>query len=184
MTKSTYKDHLSKLRHVLAQLQDANLRANSKKSSLTQEEIKYLGYLLTKNDITPIPEKISDMLANEAPKNVKELRQFIGIVQYHQDIWEKRSHVLVPLTDLVGECGHTKTSKQKYTKKKPCYWDNSHQEAFDTIKQVMTCEAMLSYRDFSKVFEVHTYASSGQLSAIIVQNGRLIGYTVLLTPPH
>ena len=44
----------------------------------------------------------------EPPKNFKGLRRFLGIMQYYRDIWEKRSHILAPLNDLVGECGHTK----------------------------------------------------------------------------
>ncbi len=73
ITKSTYEDHLSKLRQVLERLQDANLRVNANKSSFTQEEVEYLGYILTRQGIKPIPEKVSTMLAIESPKNAKEL---------------------------------------------------------------------------------------------------------------
>ena len=77
------------------------------------------------------------MLAIEPPKNAKELRWFLGMVQYYQDIWEKRSHMLAPLSDLISECGHAKMTRKTGTKKNPWYWDDSHQEAFDAIKQVM-----------------------------------------------
>jgi hypothetical protein len=46
------------------------------------------------------------------PNNVKELRHFLGKVQYYQDMWAKRSEILAPLTDLAGECGKTKTTKR------------------------------------------------------------------------
>ena len=45
--------------------------------------------------------------------------------------------MLAPLTDLVGECGHTKITKKKGTKKQPWYWSDMHQKAFDAIKQVL-----------------------------------------------
>jgi len=37
------------------------------------------------------------------------------------DVWEKRSHLLAPLSDLVAECGHTKEIKKKGTKKRLWY---------------------------------------------------------------
>jgi hypothetical protein len=42
--------------------------------------------------------------------------------------------MLAPLTDLVGECGETKTTKRNTTKKKPCRWESFHQQAFDNVK--------------------------------------------------
>ncbi len=53
------------------------------------------------------------------PNNIKELRQFLGMVQYYQDMWARRSEMLAPLTDLVGECGETKTTRMNKIKKKP-----------------------------------------------------------------
>jgi hypothetical protein len=32
------------------------------------------------------------------------------MVQYYRDLWAKRSKMLAPLTDLVGECGQTKVT--------------------------------------------------------------------------
>ncbi len=88
------------------------------------------------------------MLAIKPPKNIKELRRFLGMVQYYRDIWAKRSHLLAPLTDLISECGHTKVTRQNGTKKKSWYWDASHQEAFDGIKSVMARKVVLAYPDF------------------------------------
>ena len=37
------------------------------------------------------------------------------MVQYYRDLWKRRSDLLTPLTDLVGECGHTKVTKKNKT---------------------------------------------------------------------
>ncbi|KAL3801987.1 LOW QUALITY PROTEIN: hypothetical protein HJC23_010331, partial [Cyclotella cryptica] len=58
---------------------------------------------------------------------------FLGMVQYYRDLWARCSKMLAPLTSLVGECGHTKVTKAKKTKKRPWYWDEVHQIAFDNI---------------------------------------------------
>ena len=88
------------------------------KSFFAEAEIKYLGYVLTQEGIKPQPEKVSAILAIRPPTTVKELRKFLGMVQYYRDLWEKRSHVLAPLTNLVGECGQTKATPKNKTKKK------------------------------------------------------------------
>ena len=82
--------------------------------------------------------------------------------------------MLAPLTSLVGECGQTKVSKAKGTKKVPWHWDKVHQEAFDHVKATITKEVDLAYLDFSKVFEIYTDASSKQLGAVITQENRPI----------
>jgi len=82
----------------------------------------------------------------------------------------------VLLTNQVGECGHTKETKRKGTKKRPWYWNESHQQAFDEIKMVMARDVMLAYPDFPRQFELHTDASTRQLGGVIVQNNRPIAY--------
>ena len=57
------------------------------------------------------------------PNNVKELRGFFEIVQYYSDMWAKRNEMLAPLSDLVGECGETMTTRKNRVKKKPWHWD-------------------------------------------------------------
>ena len=121
ITKGTYDDHLQKMEVVINRLQEAGLRINAAKSSFALHEIEYLGYILTREGIKPQPEKVSAILALKEPTNVKELRKLLGMVQYYRDMWEKRSHLVAPLTDLVGECGQTKTTKKNGTKKKPWY---------------------------------------------------------------
>jgi hypothetical protein len=61
------------------------------------------------------------------------LRHFLGMAQYYWDMWAKHSEMLTPLTDLVGECGRTKTTKKNKTKKKPWWWYPIHQQAFDNL---------------------------------------------------
>ncbi len=75
------------------------------------------------------------ILAIQPPKGVKQLRHFLGMVQYYyRDLWARWSNMLAPLTALVGECGQTKITKAKGTKKVPWHWDEVHQRAFNHVK--------------------------------------------------
>jgi hypothetical protein len=119
ITRASLEDHLEKLKVVLTRLQDAGLKINADKSKFCAHETEYLGYVLTRDGIKPQTNKVQSILALTSPTNVKELRRFLGMVQYYRDLWARRSEMLAPLTDLVGECGQTKVTRAKGTKKVP-----------------------------------------------------------------
>ncbi len=98
------------------------------------------------------------------------------MVQYYRDMWAKHSEMLAPLSDLVGECGETKTTRKNKVKKKPWHWDSIHQIAFDNVKTTIAKEVVLAYPDFTEPFEIYTNASTKQLGAVITQENRPIAF--------
>ena len=174
ITRGSLEDHLDKLEEVLKRLRDAGLKVNAAKSFFCTHEIEYLGYMLTRGGIKPQIKKVQEILAINPPNNVKELRHFLGMVQYYRDMWAKRSEMLAPLSDLLEECGETKTTCKNKAKKKPWQWDLIHQEAFDNVKKTIAKEVVLAYPDFTKPFDIYTDASTKQLSAVITQDNRPI----------
>ncbi len=110
------------------------------------------------------------------PNNLKELWQFLGMVQYYRDMWQKHSEMLVPLTNLAGECGETKSTKKNKAKKKPWWWESIYQQAFDNVKATIAKEVVLAYLDFTKPFEIYTDAFTMQLGSVITQGNRPIAF--------
>jgi hypothetical protein len=84
--------------------------------------------------------------------------------------------MLAPLTSLVGECGQTKVTRAKGTKKVPWHWDKVHQRVFGHVKATFAKEVVLAHPDNSKVFKIYTNASSKQLGAVITQENRTIAF--------
>ena len=84
--------------------------------------------------------------------------------------------MLAPLTDLVGKCGVTKSTKKKGTVKVPWHWDQVHQDAFEAVKVAIAKDVMLAYPNFTKEFVIYTDASTRQLGAVITQNNRPIAF--------
>jgi hypothetical protein len=117
ITRRTLDERLQKMETVLTRLRDAGLKVNAAKSLFCAHEIEYLGYILTREGIKPQPKKVLAILTQNPPNNVKELRHFLGMVQYYQDMRARHSEILAPLTDLVGECRETKTTNMNKTKK-------------------------------------------------------------------
>jgi hypothetical protein len=97
LTNISFKDHLLKLEMVLARFSTAGMRVNISKSKFFAQQIEYLGYWITRQEIQPIRSKVemTAILNIKAPKtrNNNKLRQFIGIVNYYRDMWFRRSEI-------------------------------------------------------------------------------------------
>ena len=163
ITNGSYEDHLKKLEEVFLKLRNAGLKVNMKKSFFARAELEYLGYWITREGIQPTANKVHAISNIAPPKTKKELRRFIGMVNYYRDMWIRRSHVLAPLASLTS-----KTTKW--------VWGEEQQKAFDTMKKIISREALLAYPDFNEEFEIHTDASHTQLGAVISQKGKPIAF--------
>ena len=155
ITKASLDDHLNHLRLVLTRLREVGLRVNAPKSTFCTVEMKYLGYILTRTGIEPQPKKVQAILVITPPKQVKDLRRFLDTVLSYRDLWARRSEMLAPLTSLVGECGHTKVTRAKKTKKKAWHWDEVNQIAFDNVKATIArCSTGLPTL-FARIWDMH-----------------------------
>ncbi len=168
------EDHLEKLEKVLKQFCDAGLKVNAAQLTFCALEIEYLGHVLTRGRIKPQSNKVQAIPAIKLPTEARQLRHFLGMVQYYRDLWARWSNMLAPLISLVGECGQTKTNKAKGTKKVPWHWDKVHQRAFDHIKATIAKDVVFAYPDYSKVFKIYTDSATKQLGAVITQDNRPI----------
>jgi hypothetical protein len=111
---------------------------------------------VTQQGIQPLPEKVDAMLKMDEPKTKKQLRAFVGLVNYYRDMWRRRSHVLAPLTTL---CSAT----QKWV------WGEEQKQAFEEVKKMICKEAILAFPNFTEKFVIYTDASKYQLGGVIKQ---------------
>ena len=96
ISKLSLEDHLEKLEVVLWRLCEAGLKVNAAKSTFCALEIEYLGYVLTRDGIKPQSNKVQAILAIKPPTGVKQLRHFLGMVQYYTLNWMKSLKTFVP----------------------------------------------------------------------------------------
>jgi len=163
ISKMSFDEHLEHLEQVFTRLLDAGLKVNASKSSFCQPELKYLGYWITRQGIKPLPQKVEAIHNIATPKTRRQLRRFIGMINYYRDMWPRRSEILAPLTAL--------TSKKERWK-----WTEVHEKAFQNMKKIMARETLLTFPDFTKPFEIHTDASKLQLGACISQDNKPIAF--------
>ena len=99
----------------------------------------------------------------QPPTTKRQLRRFLGMVNYYRDMWKQRSHILAPLTALSS-------------KVVPWKWTEECNEAFEKIKRTMSRETLLNFPDFTKEFHVYTDASDYQQGAVIMQENKPLAF--------
>ena len=97
-TMGSFEDHLEKVEEVLVRLSQAGLKVNAKKSFFAKQELEYLGYWITREGVQPLPNKVEAIKNIAPPKTRRQLRRFIGMINYYRDMWSKRSELLAPLS--------------------------------------------------------------------------------------
>ena len=163
ITKTSWEDHLAHLEQVFARLQSAGLKVNESKSSFAQTSLKYLGYLISRDGIQPMPDKVEAIRNMAPPKTRRQLQKFIGMVNFYTDMWRGHSNALAPLTALTSN-----TAKWQ--------WTEQHQQAFERLKTIITKDVLLRFPDFAKPFDIYTDASDHQLGAVITQDNQPIAF--------
>jgi hypothetical protein len=130
---------------------------------LVANKVNYLGFEISREGIQPQKDKIQGILNMSEPKNQKDVRRFVSLVNFYRDLYPKSAEILAPLTSLCG-----KNAKFK--------WETEHNEAFQKMKQTMANKTMLTYPNFDEPFVVHTDASNKQIGGVISQNDKPLGF--------
>jgi hypothetical protein len=116
-TKGTYEEHLATVDEVLRRLNQADFSIRLDKCHFAVQEVEYLGHIITPEGVKPQPKKVAAILNIASPKTPKQLRQFVGMINYYRDHIHRRSHLLAPMT--------SQTKNKKHLN-----WDNSCERNF------------------------------------------------------
>eukprot|EP00253_Pinus_taeda_P033189 PITA_33189 len=157
------KEHEEHLRLVLQTLREYQLYAKFSKCDFFKEEIQYLGHVITKEGIAVDPEKIRTIMEWPIPKDVADIRSFMGLAGYYRRFFEGFSRVAYPITSL-----------QK--KGKVFKWTSECQKSFEQLKHLLTTAPILSIADPNKDYVVCTDASKEGMGGVLMQEGRVIAY--------
>lgn len=113
---SSEEEHLE---HIKKLLVVTNLTINLEKCKFFQEQVKFLGFILSTEGIRPDPEKIQGIQNFPAPRNIKQLKGFLGLVNFYTRFSEKHAEAIVPLLYLLK-----KGNKWQWTEKEQKYFKN------------------------------------------------------------
>ena len=138
--------HLEHLETVFSHLREAGLKMKCSKCDFFKKEIHYPGHLISTEGISPLPNKLDCIQHMPVPKNVKEIKQFLGLTGYYRKFVRRFADISRPLTTL--------TKKDKKFE-----WPPACQKSFDLLKETLCSEPILKYADTSKPYTLYTDAS-------------------------
>ena len=95
-----WQENLKVLADVLDRLHKYNLHLKLPKCEFFIPEVVYLGLKISAVRVEPVEEKINAVKKANTPRNVSELRSFLGMVQYYHSFLPGLATMLVPLHKL------------------------------------------------------------------------------------
>lgn len=167
ITSESEEEHYKHLYIVFQKLREANLTVNLSKCKFFRDKLPFLGHILTTEGVKTDPDKMISLKDFPKPKNIRNLRAFLGICNYHRRFCPNYSQTLYPLYQLLKKGSHF-------------HWTTEHDSAFQFIKEKIINASLLYHPDRSKEFYIQADASAiaigGRLFQIINNNEHTIAF--------
>ena len=152
----TEEEHLAHIKEIFKRLEAADLKMKRSKCDFFKKHIHYLGHLISANGIRPLKDKRDMIRDMPAPRNSKEVKQFLGLAGYYRKFVPCFVDLSRPLAWL--------TCKDRVFE-----WTHECRKAFDILKQSLCAQPILKYADTSKGYTLYTDVSKYRWAGILTQ---------------
>ena len=159
----TLEEHTVHLRIVLETLRRHQFYAKLSKCEFWMEQVAFLGHVLTGDGLSVDSEKVVKVKEWPIPRNVSEIRSFMGLAGYYRRFIQDFSKIATPITRLTGK-------DVKFD------WSEACQTAFDELKTRLTTAPVLTLPDRIGEFELYCDASKQGLGCVLHQGGKVVAY--------
>ena len=158
---ATHRDDLQEL---FDRLSAHGLVVRPEKCIFGQQKVRFLGLEVSPTGIRPTPDKVADLLHMPPPRNLTELRRFIGMINFYHRFVPRLASVLRPLHDLVNR------GRREF------HWSSEHAAAYDNAKNGLASASLLAFPRCDAVTQVAADASEEAVGAVIqqFQSGRWV----------
>ncbi|KFD63154.1 hypothetical protein M514_24629 [Trichuris suis] len=99
--------HIVLLRNLFDRLTKYAIKVNPQKCVLGAQSLTFLGHLVERNGIRPSPDKVTAVQSFPLPRIVKQLRHFLGMVNFYLRFAPNLAAILRPLDALVAKAANS-----------------------------------------------------------------------------
>ncbi|UYV68869.1 K02A2.6-like, partial [Cordylochernes scorpioides] len=172
----TWQEHIELLSKVFDKLRQYNMKLKLSKCIFGRTEVKYLGHIISHNQLKPDPVKVKSIQDFPRPDTVKKVRQFMGLANYYRKFVKDFSKISFPLVRLTR-------------KNQPFIWNEEVEESFAKLKMALSTKPVLAIYNPDYPSKVYTDASKYGIGAILTQIGpdneeHVIAYYSKTLQPH
>lgn len=153
---TTFEDHINHIRELLDVISREGFRLKLSKCSFAQESVKYLGHIIKHDSVTPLQDNLIAIKNFSIPTKQKQVRQFIGKINFYNKYIPNFSIILDPLYNLLRK-------NQKFI------WDEKCRSTFEKMKTLMCSKPILAIFDPNLPIHVYTDASLQGVAAVLKQ---------------
>ncbi|XP_045453790.1 uncharacterized protein K02A2.6-like [Melitaea cinxia] len=150
----TREAHWERVDAVMSRLSDAGLMLQRSKCSFFQDKVEYLGYVIDRDGVHKCPEKVKAIVEAKVPENSKQLKSFLGLVNFYRSFIPQAATILEPLHGLLR-------------KDVPWNWAEEHQKSFDAVKKELSSRRVLAHWDPQKELVLTVDAGPAGLGAVL-----------------
>ena len=122
-------------------------------------EVVFLGHVVSGEGIFMDPRKVEAIVGWEQPKNVIEIRSFLGLAGYYRRFVKKNSLIVAPLTQLTRK-------GVKFD------WDDKCEQSFQELKNRLVTAPVLVLPTIGVGFVVFSDASRQGLRCVFIDKSR------------
>ena len=165
------QEHEHHLRIVLQTLRENQLFAKLSKCDFWLKEVSFLGHIVSAEGIRVDPVRIEAIVYWKPPRNVTEVRSFLGLAGYYRRFVQGFSVIASSLTRLL----------RKGVKFE---WDDKCQSSFERLKEILVEAPVLIQPTSGRDYTVYSDASRIGLGCVLMQDGKVVAYASRQLMPH
>ena len=133
IASSSTEEHVCHLREVFRRLSKYGIIVNPAKCQFGVQSLEILGHKVDAHGIQPLPDRISAIQDYPTPTSLRQLRRFLGMVNYYRRFIPRCAHLSQPLTDLL------RGNANKFV------WSEVAKNAFEKLKESLSAATMLTH---------------------------------------
>lgn len=155
------EEHRNHLRQVFHRLQQFGIAINVGKCVFGVTEVDFLGHHISAEGLAPSPQKVQAIQDCSLPITVKDLRRFLGMVNFYNRFLPNTARNQILLQEAIAG--------QKKGSKTPIDWTENRKTAFMQLKDDLAKSALLAFPNPSAQFSIQTDASGITIGAVLQQ---------------
>ena len=163
----TIQEQCNILRSTLETARQNDVTFRLSKCLFAQPEVDYTGHILTSNGVKVSNEKVRAICEMPEPTSREEVRTLLGMATYLAKYIPHFSDITEPLREVV---------KKKNEEQYGFYFDEPQKEAFEQLKNALSCAPVLRFYSLKEPLILSCDASQGGLGAVILQGNQPIAY--------